>query len=172
MEGQDGELIPVIYKTDSGEEVTDYISEYTVTFGRRYKGVPIIGPNLKVILDGSGKMIAYMQEWRTILGESPELMDLLPPDEIDENRTTSVGPNLEVKLVACGYTEDSGAGVHQDFAGVGCRYLFQDKNSAQPMQYEEWVNAARDPSFEMWGSPIPRKYSKPTPNYIDRPNDD
>ncbi len=46
---------------ETEEAVTEYTSDYTVYFGRRYRGVPIIGPTLAVRLDHNGEMVALMK---------------------------------------------------------------------------------------------------------------
>jgi hypothetical protein len=153
----DGKIEPVYFDPgDNKDPVAQFKSDYTVYFGRRYRGVPIIGPTLGVRLDATGRMVAFMKNWRDIAGETGEHLDILTQKDIDENRNTKLSKELYVKCLRCGYVEDTGVGYLQEYPGVGCNYVYYDKDEENALNSEvsEWVNASVDDSFELSGKKL------------------
>jgi hypothetical protein len=53
---------------ESDKLVEEFNSDYYVGFGRRFKGVPVIGSRLVFRLDGNGKVAMIHKNWRKIVG--------------------------------------------------------------------------------------------------------
>ncbi len=48
------------------EPIEQFISDYYVSFGRRLRGIPIIGSHLVIRIDGEGKVVMVKSNWREI----------------------------------------------------------------------------------------------------------
>lgn len=59
-------LTPVNEKTVPEKPDEEFISDYYVAFGRRYKGIPVIGSSLVIRLDGAGNVASVQKNWRKI----------------------------------------------------------------------------------------------------------
>lgn len=145
-----GEEVDPVYFTNPGSEepVTEYKSDYTVYFGRRYRGVPIIGPSLGVRLDAKGEMVAFMKGWRDINGETEPAVVL---DSVDVAALSAAAADdaLELKGTTCGFTEGSDSA--QTAAGIGCALLYENAEAMGTLAEEkvEWVNLAEDTSIDL-----------------------
>jgi hypothetical protein len=100
--------------------VEEYKSDYYVGFGRRFKGVPIIGSELVIRLDGSGEAAMIRKNWRKIIevektkaviGERSirsiqELIIKNPEFCTQYKRKEPVSPeNIRIENTQCGYME-------------------------------------------------------------------
>jgi hypothetical protein len=150
-----GTTEPVYFETGKGQEpVTEFASDYTVSFGRRYKGVPIIGPTLVVRLEAQGRMAAFMKNWRDIEEEDGEQVDLLSENEKEKKKKEGLEEDLELEHTVCGYMEAPGDSYHQDAAGIGCEYIFNDPDAEDMMVSKKIkkMSIAKDPSLSIEGT--------------------
>jgi hypothetical protein len=148
-EGEGDELMPVYFTSpDSEETVTEYKSDYTVYFGRRYRGVPIIGPSLGVRLDAKGEMVAFMKGWRDIDGETSAVA-VLDSTEVVSEATAAADDALELQGMACGFTE--GTDTTQTAAGIGCALHYRNTGAVDPLAAGkvDWVSLASDSSIAL-----------------------
>ncbi len=147
-----GELEPVHFEDPhSGALVTQYKSDYTVYFGRRYRGVPILGPTLAVRLDADGEMAAFMKGWRDISGETAPVT-ILAGDEVTTAASAAAeaaDDALTLKNAVCGFTE--GTDPAQAAAGIGCSVVYENAKAIGTLAETktEWVSLAEDPSIEL-----------------------
>lgn len=155
---EDGQLQAINYENseEGGGTPSSLPTDCRVLFGRRYKGIPIIGPPLAVRLDASGRMVGISKLWRDIAGESTSSLELLESNEIETNRSEVLSSNLPLKRITCGYVEDSPINLRQEAAGVGCNYVYEVAEGRGTLNEEinEWVNIARDRSVPLNGTPI------------------
>jgi hypothetical protein len=97
-------------KDGENEPVTQYGSDYFVGFGRRYRGVPIIGSRLILRIGDNGKLFGMQKTWRpieeegewvTIDGIPPmdKVQDFLPQDNEEFNQ------NIAILNTQSGYIE-------------------------------------------------------------------
>jgi len=149
VDNSDGELEPVYFKDPSSKKlITEYKSDYTVYLGRRYRGVPIIGPTLGVRLDPNGEMVAFMKGWRDISGETAPTKIFDSADATDKSKL-STDNELNFKGMMCGFTE--GTAPAQSAAGIGCKLTYENPAAAGTLASEkvEWVNLAQDVSISL-----------------------
>lgn len=146
---------PVIFGVDQlGEPITEVKTDYTVYFGRRYRGVPIVGPTLGVRLDADGNIAAVMKDWRDIAGEGPT-MAVFSEDEVKAKRDAKVA-DLPIVHKVCGYFEDPGLGWNQQTAGVGCKIVHRDlwaEDQLNSMPVEE-VDLSADEECPLHGEAL------------------
>lgn len=148
--GPDGE--PDVEKALS-EGTIPHVGEYTVYFGRRYRGVPIVGSGLGVRLDAQGKLVAFMKRWRDIEGVD-EAVELLGETQIGRKRSQVFNDNYPLHRVACGYFEDSSTvGIRQSSAGVGCELIYTNPDAVEESQkyLQERINISSDTSLSLRG---------------------
>ncbi len=153
----DGEIQAAVFLDKYGKNpVTQYKSEYTVYFGRKYKGVPIIGPSLGVRLDSSGKMVALMKNWRDILGEDDTYVDILSPTQIENSKNSRFSKSHEVQSMKCGYVEANAYGYEQTTPGIGCQLIHHDETKAGTLneEAEEWINISTEKNLSLTGKKV------------------
>jgi len=155
-----GKPEPVYFgDVQTGERMTHFKSEYTVNFGRRFNGIPIIGPTLTVRLDANGRMAAFIKGWRNIVEVVNEPIELLSDQAIQNKKDINLVNNLVFKSVICGYVEAPGIGTHQELAGVGCRYVYYNPDGVGTLNQDitEWINIAADESLTLKGERVDYK---------------
>ena len=145
-----GEEVEPVYFSDpsSGGLLTEYKSDYTVYFGRRYRGVPILGPSLGVRLDSDGEMAAFMKGWRDISGETVTAA-VLDSSVVSADAASAADAALDLKGTACGFTE--GTDPSQTAAGIGCALVYENTEAMGTLAEGkvEWVSLAVDASISL-----------------------
>jgi hypothetical protein len=147
-----GETKPMMFVEGDGEPVTSYKSEYSVSFGRRYRGIPIEGATMKVTLDATGRMVRFSRDWRSIVGERPEPVALLDEADLAARRDPDVA-GLELRAMRCGFLESSTITYKQDSPGVACVYEYDDpegRGTLANTRYER-INLTDDASLPLEG---------------------
>ena len=104
-----------VVQTDSLDTPTEqFASDYYVGFGRRYRGVPVIGSKIVLRINGTGEVVMMNRNWRRIDGVSPQTMvlskkpigELVSNDRLFARRTRAIEPrNVSVVAKECGYLE-------------------------------------------------------------------
>lgn len=143
---------PVVFGYEAnGEPVYNVKTHYTVYFGRRYKGVPIIGPTLGVRLTSEGEIAALMKDWRDIKGENGNIK--IVSEQVMEQRRKPEIASLPIISKKCGYIESSGLGWKQKVAGVGCEILLDNIHATDTLDKEvtDTINIAEDDSRSLFG---------------------
>jgi hypothetical protein len=137
---------------DTGVKSHQIVS-HMVTFGRTYRGTPIVGPVTSVVLDADGRMTHFDKGWRDIAGEAGTVALAAAPT-LSARRDSLMVAYLTETAVSCGYAEDPLGNAVQEVAGVGCRYTYEDPlaNDRMAKVREDWVNAAADPSLRLTGT--------------------
>jgi len=115
--------------------VDEFLSDYYVGFGRRFKGIPVIGSKLVLRLNGNGEVVMVERNWRRITGTGerkavisdkplPELM-LRTPRFRELYATKDLqSENITVLNAQCGFLEAPLDRV-QDTLRPGCSVSFQ-----------------------------------------------
>jgi hypothetical protein len=143
---REDDLVPVFFDDVHGEEApTQYTSEYTVYFGRRFDGIPIVGPPLMVRLDADGKLVAVTRTWREIRGVDGTPIRVHAPRELPEHTTQ-----------ACGYLEGPAIAYLQTSPGLGCVYALEDEKNGDPLSASSTttVSFTEDPTLDPLGDPL------------------
>jgi hypothetical protein len=114
--------------------VDEFLSDYYVGFGRRFKGVPVIGSRLVIRLNGNGDVVMVERNWRRITAVSeqkavvsnkslPELM-IKAPDFRERYDAKDVSPkDITIADAQCGYVE-APLDYVQDSLRPGCSVSF------------------------------------------------
>ncbi|MCP4677172.1 MAG: hypothetical protein GY854_16985 [Deltaproteobacteria bacterium] len=127
-------LMPISFEDpETGALVEQYRGEYTVFFGRRWRGIPIDGPPLVVRLDASGKMVALIKKWRTIGGETGKPVDVLGKDDIFAPRDPELAKSSDLQRVTCGYVELDSVRRAQRSPDMGCDLDYTVPHIAEPL---------------------------------------
>jgi hypothetical protein len=96
-------------KDGENEPLTQYGSDYFVCFGRRYRGVPVVGSRLILRLGDNGKLFGVQKTWRPIEGEGEWVTINIPPmDQMQDFPPQDNGPtnqNITVLSTKSGYIE-------------------------------------------------------------------
>jgi len=134
----------------SGEKLKQYRSEYTVYFGRKYKGVPILGNSLVARLDSDGLLVAVMNSWREIAGEVGLPVSVQTASQVAPELSAEQDEAFELANTVCGYTEGSSG--KQTEAGLGCKYQYKKTEPLGDLndEFEVWVNASGSENLPMW----------------------
>ena len=126
--------------TQKGEEasVDKFLSDHYVAFGRRYKGIPMVGSELILRLNGNGDVAMIKRVWRRIeqfgtaevrvtetpleqlIARSPEFQERFPD-------TTVSAEDIHVVSKRCGFLE-APADFHQRQLRPGCDVTFHIGN--------------------------------------------
>ena len=117
-----------------GVPMEEFLSDFYVVFGRRYRGVPIIGSRLTVRLNSEGKVAALEKSWRPIkaVSEKParirekQLQALIVQDP-KFKRYSEKPVNPEDIVIAhhrCGYLEGP-VNYRQEALRPGCIVSFR-----------------------------------------------
>jgi hypothetical protein len=124
--------------------VTRFKSEYTVYFGRRFGGVPIVGPAMMVRLDAGGELVALAKPWRDI-GRTGRPDAVEKPDELPE-----------FKYQTCGYLEGPAIAYRQQSPGIGCVYFIENEEAGDPLSAmtSTTVSFSKDPELDPLGEPV------------------
>ncbi len=144
-----GNPVSVAFQFNNGmkEAVSEFQDEYMVHFGRRFRGVPVIGQTLGVKLDADGNLISFQKEWRDIASESGKsnLVSLRSASDIVAAAEDQLkrAEQEEVESMQCGYVEGD-ASFAQSEAGIGCQVIVRNFNVTEPMSSRRvvWVNAS------------------------------
>ena len=129
------------------EAVSEFQDEYMVHFGRRFRGVPVIGQTLGVKLDADGNLISFQKEWRDIASESGKsnLVSLRSASDIVAAAEDQLkrAEQEEVESMQCGYVEGD-ASFAQSEAGIGCQVIVRNFDVREAMSSNRvvWVNAS------------------------------
>lgn len=158
---QEREFITVHFETERGEIVTEYRSDYLVTFGRRYNNVPIIGSSLSVKLDSNGEIVGFLKNWRNIEEVEESAVDLLTDDEIEAAKDQELARSMLLMSTECGYFESSVIGMNQQHAGVGCVYTYHNEVEAGQMGavHTDIISISADDLFYLEGEET--NYTRP-----------
>jgi len=122
-------------KVETAEQpVEEFISDYYVTFGRRFNGVPVVNSSLVVRIDGAGELAMVKRNWRDIgeISQQPvKITDRSIPELILQHPTTrnrygsvKIGPEeVRVLELRCGFLE-APVDVAQEIFRPGCLVSF------------------------------------------------
>lgn len=151
----DGTLsaVPVRHPV-TGEDVTQYVSQHMVVFGRRFKGIPIEGGALKAIIDAQGNLIGVLQEWREITGEADDAIAIDTASTIEGRRDPQKAA-LELDSRVCAYFEAPFVGYTQESPGVGCLYrTIVPGGTGLGRIQADFVSMTSDPAVSLTGQPV------------------
>ncbi len=129
------------------EAVSEFQDEYMVHFGRRFRGVPVIGQTLGVKLDADGNLISFQKRWRDIASESGKstVFSLRSANDIFATAEDQLkkAEQEEVESMQCGYVEGD-ASFAQSEAGIGCQVIVRNFDVREAMSSNRvvWVNAS------------------------------
>lgn len=115
--------------------IEEFTSEHYVSFGRRFRGVPVIGSQLTLRLDGNGAVVMESLTWRRIRGsedrparltEKPlEMLVLDNPQFKEVFGSRPAGPqDIRITQFLAGYLE-APVDVAQDTLRPGCLISFR-----------------------------------------------
>ena len=152
---EDGSFSPLPVPVPvSGEYVTQFVSQHLVTFGRRYKGIPIEGGALKAVIDSTGALVGVLQEWRQISGESDTRIAIDEPATVDSRRNP-IAKSFPLDSRVCSFFEAPFVGWVQDAAGVGClfRTVTPDGYGLGRLQ-SDFVSMTSGPKSSVTGTPL------------------
>ncbi|MCK4420576.1 hypothetical protein KAW48_02170 [candidate division WOR-3 bacterium] len=106
-----------------------YPSDYFVSFGRRYKGIPVIGSYLTLRIGGEGKLFGVQRNWREVTEELDKGVKVdetivlqKVKDQLLERRVIEKEKDIkkiEIVSITCGYFEGYISNV-QNKMGLGC----------------------------------------------------
>ena len=162
----DGEGLDVINVKALCAGGTDEIGEagpiakvsHHVVLGRTYRGVPVDGGMVVVVLDSDGAVSTFCKTWRDIVGEN--LVRLASEDTIRSRRDPAKMSFLAERERTCVLTEDPDPGTaHQEAAGIGCKFVYADPSGGAGLSRTvvEWVNAADDAAISLKGTRSARR---------------
>lgn len=121
----DGEELDVLYvsavmnavtQKDEDVPVDEFLSDHYVAFGRRYKGIPIVGSELILRLDGNGDVAMINRVWRRIeqfgtaevrVTETPMEQLIVRDSEFQERFPDTLVSAEDIHIVSrqCGFLE-------------------------------------------------------------------
>lgn len=157
-ENDGAEAKPVMFFEGDGKPVTSYESEYTVSFGRRYRGIPIEGADMSATLDATGRMVRFARAWRAIVGERAMPVTLLSETEVASRHDPNLA-GLQLKEMRCGFLESSSLTYKQEAPGVGCVYEYDNpegRGTLAGMRYDR-ISLTDDPSVPLEGERLTGK---------------
>jgi len=64
-------VLTIVQSPEEPEQ--EFLSDYYVSFGRRFKGVPVVGSDLTLRIEGDGEVVMVNSNWRQITGEEDEV---------------------------------------------------------------------------------------------------
>jgi hypothetical protein len=137
----DGESLDVLFFTTTygtslpadGGTPTSIRLQTRVTFGHRYRGLPIWGAHLRVMVDVQGRIVDADKAWRDIepaTGDVPPMIQLISPQELEARRNPDWVAGLPLTSQPCGYFESDRADTPP---GVGCLYVYYDASAGGEM---------------------------------------
>jgi hypothetical protein len=123
-----------------------------VVFGRTYRGVPIDGGMVLVVLDSDGAASTFCKTWRDIVGENQ--VRLASESTIRARRDPAKVSFLVERERTCVLTEDPDPSAVHEAAGIGCKFVYSDPSGGAGLSRTvvEWVNAADDASISLKGT--------------------
>jgi hypothetical protein len=115
--------------------VEEFKSDHYVGFGRRFKGVPIVGSRLVVRLDGNGELAMVQKNWRKITEVTtkkavissspiPSLLVRSPGFFRQEGQKPVKAEDIRIRNMKCGYIE-APVNYRQEYLRPGCVVSFQ-----------------------------------------------
>jgi hypothetical protein len=114
---------------DESEPFLRQSSDYIVVFGRRYRGIPVIGSYLLVRLGPEGELTGARKVWREITGlrggETQVVSERIPEliraqlEQTDAFVKAQNGEGIKIVNTACGYIE-AYVSNRQEVMGLGC----------------------------------------------------
>jgi len=147
---------------DKGDNVLEeYGSDYIVVFGRRFRGVPVVGSYLQVRLGQKGALLGVSKHWRTLSGAIDETVsvesrnwDHVTRAHLINNQIAKdqAAETIEIVARSCGYIEGSSAN-HQDLMGLGCVVSYRHANGEMvantviPFQTYDFPLLGEQPKF-------------------------
>lgn len=153
-EDSQGEMVPIYFETDPKlKSVSEYKSEYTVTFGRRYRNVPVVGSMATATLDANGQLVAFAKQWRKITGEGSQV-PLLTDKEMRASIDQKLLAGREIDRVTCGYLESPAVGTLQTEPGLGCRYVLSNGSEEVDGELPALINADAKGALPLEGKPL------------------
>lgn len=114
---------------------------FTLDFGRRLRGIPLLNSWLQIEVSPSGVVKHYSEFWwRTVAKSGGEPIALLDAQEIGALRNPD-WVCYPITQVTCGYVEND-----LPQPGIGCRLLYKNLDAHDQMnsKIEEWLNIAVD----------------------------
>ena len=132
-------VINAFVKDGQSQPVLRYPSDYFVGFGRRYRGIPVVGSRLCLRLGAEGKLFGVQKKWRPIIGEdrtvsikNAAIMErvntsLLARKILKPGQTAE--KDLKILGVACGYFEGPISN-EQQMMGPGCLVSYHPVKNA------------------------------------------
>lgn len=123
-----------------------------VVFGRTYRGVPVDGGMVLVVLDSDGAASTFVKTWRDIVGENQ--VKLASESTIRSRRDPAKMSFLVEKERTCVLTEDPDPSATHEAAGIGCKFVYDDPSGGAGLSRSvvEWVNAADDAAISLKGT--------------------
>lgn len=172
VEGEEIDIVSVselhnafVVSADPRHPEEQFISDHYVRFGRRYKGVPIIGSHLTLRVDGAGNIAMFDKTWRPIVEitqkraiiDGRSIEDRLGNHHIfRETYGAEMGTAKEISIVdlQCGYME-APLNYRQHSLRPGCIVGFSVGKSAEPMNNQIVMSLEDGVGTEaMWGSKL------------------
>jgi hypothetical protein len=135
-----------------------FTSDYYVGFGRRYKGVPIVGSQLVIRLDGNGNVAMIKKIWRPIIsetGKQAHITDKSIEDLVDQHPQVSdegvLSGDIRITGIRAGYME-APVSYKQEYLRPGCIASYTIGDSGE-MLHPQLVMSLEDGGTveTMWG---------------------
>jgi hypothetical protein len=129
-----------------GQEGGPTVIGFSVTFGRRYRCVPMFGAQLRAILN-RGRLTGLMKSWQDIAGEAERPVQMISRGELEARRNADYVSRLPLMSLDCGYAEGEIGSAALVSPGVGCHYVYYDPSAGGEMLApirEEWINLSVD----------------------------
>lgn len=176
----DGEEIDILFVSAVKNALTivdeikpqeEFISDYYVGFGRRFKGVPIIGSRLVIRLNGNGDIVMVQKTWRQIVEVSTEkavisrksIQEIITKDPIfyERHGKDRISPK-EITIIdkQCGYME-APVNYDQEYLRPGCNVSYRIGKSADET-YPQIIIPLEDGGNiqKLWGRKYKSKQQK------------
>jgi len=134
---QEDETLDVVFVSqvmnaavDDGEKepFLSYPSDYFVSFGRRYRGIPVVNSYVTLRIGEEGRLLGVQKNWRRISGEleavevDESLLEQMIIEQLLEKEIITEEEDMEtieIVNVCCGYVEGYISNA-QDSMGLGC----------------------------------------------------
>ena len=139
-------------KVGKTEPFVEYPADYFVAFGRRYRGVPVVGSYLILRIGDDGKLFGVQKTWRTIESESGEWVTTNDPLRTDDSLS-----GMKIVGTVSGYIEGP-VGNTQVMMGPGCIQTYRSLGASETSQASQTLLPLARMNFPLSGT---RKYFSP-----------
>ena len=160
--------------TDPAGPVLDgeAIMGYTVIFGRTFRGIPVIGSQIRVDINTDGSVQGFKNLMRPIVSAGEDV-PILDEDEIrgkiEEERIYRHFPEkYKIKDIACGYIE-AGQSFMQVFLQPGCYAILTPGRPWEGIQV--LISATEHPAEPLLGEKVEYPSPEPSPSTSLDPDD-